>query len=48
MVAPAAMPGSNASFSASVPAFMTAAASTAVAKYGAQSRARPISSSTMH
>jgi hypothetical protein len=35
--------------SASVPPFMTApAASTAVAKHGAQSRARPISSSTTH
>ena len=48
MVSPETMPGSSAVFWASAAAFMMAvAASTAEAKYGAQTRARPISSSTM-
>ena len=48
IVSPVAMGGSSADFCASVPAFRIAfAASTADAKYGAHSRTRPISSSTM-
>ena len=48
MVSPLAMPGSRDFFWSSVPAFRIAsAASTTVEKYGAHSRARPISSSTI-
>ena len=48
IVSPLAMPGSSASFCASVPAFRIAfAASTTDEKYGAHSSTRPISSSTM-
>src|SRR6476646_4169246 len=48
IVSPDAMPGSNACFSASVPAARIApAASTTEEKYGAHSSTRPISSSTM-
>ena len=44
-VSPAAIPGSSADFSDSLPAFKTAfAASATDAKYGAHSSARPISS----